>query len=161
MLEPCLRMPAKTNSRPKNGRISPLSQGKESGEKVLEYIYIYIVLCLSSFSEIQQNVRKDNSGHRRRGGGVLGGESMGSEQAGYCTRTFSYIVLIILKKQLKQISKHSKILPKLGILRPILGIEIQLVFFFHYIRLRFTFVTNPATTSSPTPLYPNKRMPSD
>ena len=121
-------MPAKTNSRPKNGRISPLSQGKEGGEKVLEYIYIR-VLCLSSFSEIQQNV-KDNSGPRRRGGGVLGGESMGSEQAGYCTRTFSYIVLIILKKQLKQISKHSKILPKLGIFRPILGIEIQLVFFF-------------------------------
>ena len=152
-------MPAKTNSRPKNGRISPLSQGKESGEKVLEYIYIR-VLCLSSFSEIQQNV-KDNSGPRRRGGGVLGGESMGSEQAGYCTRTFSYIVLIILKKQLKQISKHSKILPKLGIFRPILGIEVQLVFFFHCIRLRFTFVTNPATTSSPTPLYPNNRMPSD
>ena len=116
-------MPAKTNSRPKNGRISPLSQGKESGEKVLEYIYIYIVLCLSSFSEIQPNV-KDNSGPRRRGGDVLGGESMGSEQAGYCTRTFSYIVLIILKKQLKQISKHSKILPELGIFRPILGLSL-------------------------------------
>ena len=118
------------------------------------------MLCLYSFSEIQQNV-KDNSGPRRRGGGVLGGESMGSEQAWYCTRTFSYIVLIIIKKQLKQVSKHSAILPKLGIFRPVLCIEIQFGFRFHYIRLRFTFVTNPATTSSPTPLYPNNRMPSD
>ena len=135
---------------------SPLSQGKESGEKVLEYIYIR-VLCLSSFSEIQQNV-KDNSGPRRRGGGVLGGESMGSEQAGYCTRTFSYIVLIILKKQLKQISKHSKILPKLGIFRPILGIEIQLVCFFHYIRLRLNLCNEPGyniVTNTVVPKQPN------
>ena len=119
-------------------------------------IYIY-VLCLSSFSEIQQNV-KDNSGPRRRGGGVLGGESMGSEQAGYCTRTFSYIVLIILKKQLKQISKHSKILPKLGIFRPILGIEIQLVCFFHYIRLRLNLCNEPGyniVTNTVVPKQPN------
>ena len=33
-------MPAKTNSRPENGQILPLPQGKESGEKVLGYIYI-------------------------------------------------------------------------------------------------------------------------
>ena len=120
-------------------------------------IYLYMCCVCLHF----QNYVKDNSGPRRRGEGVLGGESMGTEQAGYCTRTFSYIVLIILKKQLKQISKHSKILPKLGIFRPILGTEIQLVFLFHYIRLRLTFLTNPATTSSPTPLYPNNRMPSD
>ena len=139
----------------------PFHRGKKVAKRCWNIFYIRIyMLCLSSFSEIQQNV-KDNSGPRRRGRGVLGGASMGSEQAGYCTRTFSYIVLIILKKQLKQISKHSKILPKLGIFRPILGIEIQLVCFFHYIRLRLTFVTNPATTSSPTPLYPNNRMPSD
>ena len=75
-------------------------------------------------------------------------------------RTFSCIVLIILKKNLKQISKHSKILPKLSIFRPIFGITFSL-FFFHYIRLRFTFVTNPDTTLSPTPLYPNNRMPND
>ena len=124
---------------------------------MLEYIYIY-VLCLSSFSEIQQNVRKDNSGHRRRGGGVLGGESMGSEQAGYCTRTFSYIVLIILKKQVKQISKHSKILPKLGRFRPILGIEMQLVCFFSLHSSAFNLCNEPGyniVTNTVVPKQPN------
>ena len=74
---------------PKMAVFRPLHRGKNVAKRCwnISRLNIY-VLCLSSYSEIQQK-SKDNSGPRRRGGGVLGGESMGSVQAGYCTRTFS------------------------------------------------------------------------